>query len=164
VSHSETMTPARSGAQIKLGGVNSEFVADLARRAGEPEFLAKRRAAAWAHCQDTPFPGRLEELWRRTDISSLKWDALAIDQEPRAAARTAADLPADLRTEIGPSEERSALAVTLDSSVLLMERDEALAKLGVTVAPFAEAARRTPRSWNASSGRPCGSTRAGSPD
>ena len=68
MSHSETMTPARSGLPVKLGGVNSEFIAGLARRAGEPEFLAKRRADAWAYCQDTPFPGRLEELWRRTDI------------------------------------------------------------------------------------------------
>src|SRR6185503_2343460 len=144
VSHSETMTPDRPGTHTKLGEVSSEFVAGLARRAGEPDFLVKRRAAAWAHCQDTPFPGRLEELWRRTDISGLKWDALAVEQEPRAVVRTTADLPAELRAQIGPPEERSALAVTLDTSVLLVERDEALAKLGVTIAPFAEAAKANP--------------------
>ena len=144
MSHSETMTPARPGTHTKLGEVSSEFVAGLARRAGEPDFLVKRRAAAWAHCQDTPFPGRLEELWRRTDISGLKWDALAVEQEPRAVVRTTADLPAELRAQIGPPEERSALAVTLDTSVLLVERDEALAKLGVTIAPFAEAAKANP--------------------
>src|ERR1700741_4969879 len=138
------MTPTRSGLPVKLGGANSEFVADLARRAGEPAFLAKRRADAWAHCQDTPFPGRLEELWRRTDITNLKWDALSIEQEPRAQARSTADLPAELGAEIGPPEERSALAVTLDTAVLLVERDEALAKLGVTVAPIAEAAKSNP--------------------
>ena len=39
-----------------------------------------------------------------------------------------ADLPAHLRAVIGPSEERSALVVALDADVVLLERDEALAR------------------------------------
>lgn len=128
----------------RMGGVTEATVADFAARAGEPAFLAERRARAWAFCRETPFPSRLEELWRRTDISGLKWDSLLVEREPHPAARTVADLPAQLRAVIGPSEERSALVVALDADVVLLERDEALARAGVTVLPLSRAAREKP--------------------
>jgi Fe-S cluster assembly protein SufD len=135
---------AAAGLPARMSAVTGEWIAALARRAGEPEFLARRRAEAWAFCLETPFPSRVEELWRRTDISGLKWESVVVERNPHPAARSVADLPAELRAEIGPSAERSALAVTLDTGVVLTERDEAPAKAGVTIAPIAEVAAQDP--------------------
>ncbi|HEX7078051.1 MAG TPA: Fe-S cluster assembly protein SufD [Candidatus Eisenbacteria bacterium] len=149
MSQSETMTRSGAGAApaglpARLGALTEAAIVERARAASEPEFLIRRRATAWAYCQKTPFPARTEELWRRTDISGLDWDALAIERGARPVARSVADLPADLRAEIGPAEERSALTVTLDDAVVLVERDAALAKAGVTVGSIAETAREDP--------------------
>jgi len=145
VSRSETMTaPDAAPTNGRLGGLTAASVSALAARAQEPAFLADRRARAWAYAQETPFPNRLEELWRRTDISGLKWDALVVDRDPHPVARSLADLPAALRSEIGPDEERSALVVLLDSNVVLVDRDAELSRAGVTVLPIAQAARERP--------------------
>jgi Fe-S cluster assembly protein SufD len=138
-----TIEPA-SALPGRLGGLTDAGVSALAARAEEPAFLAERRARAWAFSQKTPFPTRIVELWRRTDISGLKWDALLIDREPYPAARSAADLPAELRAEIGPAEERSALVVSLDQNVILLERDAELSRAGVTVLSITQAAREKP--------------------
>ncbi len=140
----ETLAPGRVEESARIGALTKDAVLALSTRAKEPEFLALRRAAAWAFCERTPFPSRVEELWRRTDISGLKWDSVVAAREPHAGARSVADLPASLRDEIGPATERSALLVQVDSSVVWSEADPELAKLGVTVLSIAEAARKNP--------------------
>ncbi|MGE5176781.1 MAG: Fe-S cluster assembly protein SufD [Hyphomicrobiales bacterium] len=153
MSQSETMTrPDTAKAAdaplpplpAKLAAMREDAIRDRATRDGEPEFLIRRRAAAWAHAIATPFPARTEELWRRTDLSGLQWDAVRFEHDPHPAARSVADLPAALRDEIGPAAERSALAVTLDDTAVLVEVDEALGKAGVTVAPIGDAAKASP--------------------
>ncbi len=124
--------------------VEMNRVAALARRSGDPDFLAQGRAEAWAFVEKTPFPSRMEELWRRTDITRFKWESVVALREPHAAVRSVADLPAALRQEIGPAEERSALLVQVDSTVVLAEHDEELTRLGVTVLPISEAAKANP--------------------
>ena len=105
---------------------------------------ARWRAAAWAHWERTPFPARTEELWRRTDIGSLKWESLLPAREAHPAAGSADALPAFIREELGPEGERSALLVQLDSSGVLAELSPELRARGVTVLPIAEAARLHP--------------------
>jgi Fe-S cluster assembly protein SufD len=146
VTRSETPVLPTSAprAELTLGALNAESVADLAARADEPAFLAERRARAWAFAAKTPFPTRVEELWRRTDISGLKWDSLHVDREPHPLASSISDLPADIRAEIGPPEERSALVVVLDTGVVFLSRDESLVRAGVTVLPIVQAARERP--------------------
>ncbi len=140
---SETLAPPRTGS-LRLGSMNQGEIAALSKRAEEPEFLARRRAAAWAHCEKTPFPARTEELWRRTDISLLKWEQVLATRDPHPVVGSVGEVSAALRAEIGPREERSALLVQLDSNAVLIERDPDLEKLGVVVLPVLEAARRHP--------------------
>jgi Fe-S cluster assembly protein SufD len=144
VNPSETVTPERVLEDLRLGEVTSESIAELSRASGEPEFLARRRAEAWAHCLKTPFPGRIEELWRRTDISGLKWDSLLAAGPTHPTLRSAEDLSPAVSAEVGPRGERSALLVQIDSSAVLAERDPELERSGVVVAPIAEAARTHP--------------------
>ncbi len=140
----DTIAPPRTQDPGRFSALTKDAVTALSKRAGEPEFLAGRRTAAWAFSETTPFPARVEELWRRTDISGLKWDSIIAVREPHPVVRAVADLPAWLREEIGPASERSALVVEIDSGAVLVEADAELAKLGVTVLPIAEAAKKSP--------------------
>jgi Fe-S cluster assembly protein SufD len=124
--------------------LNESEIATLSQRAEEPEFLARRRAAGWAHAEKTPFPARTEELWRRTDITSFKWENVLAVRAPHPVVKAVADLPAALRGELGPPEERSALLVQLDSNAILIERDPELTKKGVVIMPVVQAAREHP--------------------
>lgn len=141
---SQTLAPPRTQDPVRIGALNPNEIAVLSKRSGEPEFLARRRAAAWALCEKTLFPARTEELWRRTDISSLKWDQVLSGRDAHPIVGSAAELPASLKLEIGPREERSALLVQLDSNAILIERDPELKKLGVVVMPIVDAAREHP--------------------
>ena len=138
---SETLAPPDV---LRVGSLNPNEIASLSRRAEEPLFLARRRAAGWAHAEKTPFPARTEELWRRTDIRALKWDQVLAVREPHPMVKTVGELPPALRGELGPSEERSALLVQLDSHAILIERDPELLKRGVVMMPIVEAAREHP--------------------
>lgn len=140
----ETMAADRASEAVRIGALSRDAIAALSQRAGDPEYLARRRAEAWAFCEKTPFPNRVEELWRRTDISGLKWDSIAAAREPHAPLRSPADLPAALSQEIGPASERSALLVQIDSSVVWTDADADLSRLGVTVLPIADAIRKSP--------------------
>ena len=145
----EMTTPAPAGAPEtdaapRLGSIQPGDIAALAKRSGDSDFLAKRRAAAWAFCQKTSFPGRLVELWRRTDISTFKWDELIPFRAAHPTVKTAAALPASLQEAIGPAEERSALLVQIDSEIVYAERSAEFAAKGVTFAPIADAARLQP--------------------
>ena len=96
---SETLAPPRADS-LRVGALNQGEIAAHSTRAGEPEFLARRRATAWAYCEKTPFPARTEELWRRTDIRSLSWEAVIAVRDPHPAVASVADLSAPLRAEI----------------------------------------------------------------
>lgn len=139
-----TFTPAAGAGIDHLGAITAQRVLDGSRRAGEPEFLQRRRAAAWAHWERTPFPARTEELWRRTDIARLQWDRLLAGRDAHPRVEAAEALPEHLRSELGPRGERSALLVQLDAHVLLAEIDPELGARGVIVLPIAEAARKHP--------------------
>ena len=138
------VTPARIQDPVRLGDLTADTVAALSKRAGEPDFLARRRMAAWAFCEKTPVPSRLEELWRRTDISNLRWDSILVAREPHPEVGSADELPAAVREDLGPRAERAALLVQLDSSAVYTERDPELTRLGVILMPIAEAARVHP--------------------
>ena len=139
-----TFTPASASGIQRLGGMTAERILEGSRRAGEPEFLQRRRTAAWAHWEKTAFPERTEELWRHTDIASLKWDQLLPGRDPHPRVEAAEALPDHLRLELGPQGERSALLLQLDSHGLMAEIDPELKARGVTVLPIGEAARRNP--------------------
>lgn len=141
---SDTLAPPRTRDSFRIGALTQAGIAALSKGKDEPEFLARRRAEAWAYCEKTPLPVRTEELWRRTDISALKWDSVIAARESHPAVASANELSATLRVEIGPKEERSALLVQVDSSAVLIDRDEELAKLGVLVMPVLDAARTHP--------------------
>jgi Fe-S cluster assembly protein SufD len=144
VNPTETIAPGRVGDPVLVGALDRKAVAAISARDGDPKFLIARREEALAFVERTPFPGRMEELWRRTDISGLRWDRVLATAEPHAPVRAVKDLPAHLQEEIGPASEHSALLVQIDAGIVFREMDDELAKLGVTVLSLTEAARIRP--------------------
>ena len=138
-----TREDAPADTAARLGSLTAADVTALGRDAGDTDALVKRRAAAWAYAEKTAFPSRLEELWRRTDISNFKWNDVLVGGAPHAAVKAAA-LPEHLHEAVGPAEERSALIVQIDGSTVVFEALPELAAKGVTFAPIAEAARQKP--------------------
>lgn len=140
----ETLEPARLDEAIALGSIKADDIAARSARDGEPAFLARRRSEAWAFAEATPFPGRLEELWRRTDLSGAGWDKVLVDRAAAPSVSALADLSAPIQDEIGPASERSALVVQVDSSIVYREVDEDLTRRNVTVMSMAEMAKHQP--------------------
>src|SRR5262249_40239988 len=98
VNETQTLMPGLNEPS-GLPSWNGARVAERSRSAGEPAFLTRLRAEAWAHAEKTPFPARTEELWRRTDISGLSWDSVLVDRE-HPALRSSSELPAAARDAI----------------------------------------------------------------
>src|SRR5512146_87787 len=53
-------------------GLTRESVAESAARRDEPEWLRRRRAAAWDLFEAAPWPDASQEAWRRVDLSRVK--------------------------------------------------------------------------------------------
>ncbi len=140
----QTLSPPRAQELVRIGALSRERIEAFSKRTEEPELPARRRAEAWAYAETAAFPARTEELWRRTDISSLDWNNVIASRDPHPAVSSPAELSASLRVEIGPPEERSALLVQVDSNAVLVARDPELQSLGILVEPILEAARKHP--------------------
>ena len=72
----------------------------------DPAWVRKARQDAWAIYEKTPMPTTNDELWRRTDISSLKLNRLQAAFEAVPAATSAEALPEGLKRllDVGDAE------------------------------------------------------------
>ncbi len=105
-----------------------------ARAAGEPEWAAEQRRIAAAAAVVLPFPGREDELWRRTDFRTL--EAAIGSLEPfvsGAPARSLGDLPEAVRDRLAEDAGAAAIVVQHNRDVVFESVPEELARQGVTV-------------------------------
>ncbi len=119
-----------------LNSLTEDLVLGRSAAAGEPDWLRDRRLAAYKTYVDQRWPDRkLDEYWRNTAFGRL------VDVElPLATAGddSALDLPVSLVESIdGPI----ASVTIVDGDVVDLRVDDALADLGIVVAPLATAAR-----------------------
>ena len=63
-------------AKATVPAITSEAIRERSSQDSEPEWLLKRRLAAWQVFEAMSMPNPLEEEWRRTDISGLDLEAL----------------------------------------------------------------------------------------
>jgi Fe-S cluster assembly protein SufD len=129
---------------VVLAETLSTWIARAAERAvtrREPEWaLAQRRRSA-GHAAALPFPGREQELWRRTDFRTLEAELATLD--PLAAAPPARhmdDLPHALLARLaegGPT----ALIAQRGADVVLEQTHPELEKAGVIVCSMERALR-----------------------
>jgi len=110
------------------------------RGAQEPTWARERRARALAVAEGLGWPGRAEELWRRTDFGSLQPESLDWNAAGVTAA-TAADLPALVRARFAGDAEPPAVIVQRNNTIAWSHVDDALAKRGVIVCSMERALR-----------------------
>jgi len=68
-------------------------VEQISNSRNEPAWVRKARQDAWAIYEKTPMPTLNDELWRRTDISTLKLDRLQPVLERAPQAKSLVELP-----------------------------------------------------------------------
>jgi Fe-S cluster assembly protein SufD len=113
-----------------------------AERAGEPSFGVDTRREAAAVARSLAFPGRTDELWRRTDFRTLEGAIEGLD--PFVAADAKPAIPALVQERMrqeGLSDAGEAVLVQADGAIVLDRMSEALARQGVVVAPLERALR-----------------------
>lgn len=111
---------------------SAAMVEAISAARNDPAWVRKARLDAWAIYEKTPMPTTNDELWRRTDISTLKLDRLqpAFDAAPAAASAEA--LPEGLKRllDVGDAEAAGYVA-QYDGSPMFVSLREDLAKQGV---------------------------------
>jgi len=108
--------------------------------ANEPAWVLERRRRAARVAAALPFPGREQELWRRTDFNALTLDGL----DPFAVAphaRNLDDLPAPLLERLAGETGPCALVAQRDSGVVLEQTHPTLQRQGVIVCSMERALR-----------------------
>jgi len=111
-----------------------------ATAAQEPAWALQKRAHAAQVAASLAFPGRDDELWRRTDFSALSLDAL----DPFATgakARTIDDLPAFVLERLAAESSNLAVIAQRDGEVVLEQTHPTLTKQGVIVCSMDRAVR-----------------------
>ena len=113
-----------------------------AREAGEPDGALELRRTAAAYAAALPFPGREDELWRRSDFRTLETQVGSLD--PFVAPEPIAS-PEDLtllRARLGFAETDQAATIVQRNAAVVFERlPAALERQGVVVCSIERAAR-----------------------
>src|SRR3954469_9595592 len=68
-----SITFAEGTAPLTLEGIGIR-----ASKMGEPAFLTQRRLKALKHYEETPMPGRRDEIWRRVEFGNLDLNAATV--------------------------------------------------------------------------------------
>lgn len=106
-----------------------EQVIALSQSQNEPAWLADLRLAAWEAFERLPMPTQRERAWKYFDPARLRLDG-RLSQDGTAAGT----MP-----NLGPDDQRGALAVQQDGETERVELDEALRAQGVIVTSLAQA-------------------------
>jgi len=130
--------------ETKYRGFSEEALRELSLSRGEPEWFRERRLEAWRIYEQTPFPGKKDEVWRRTDVSMLELGQLEPFAELAARSEDLANLPAAVRPAVEGTDGRGGLLVHRNSSSGYMHLSDDLAAKGVILADLGTAVREHP--------------------
>ena len=136
-----TTTDLKNLSESRLG----DWTARAAERAAdrrEPGWARERRARAAAFAASLPFPGREDELWRRTDFRTLEGELEALDPfAPAPPARHLDDLPHPLLERLAGERGALALIVQRGTDVVLEQTHPELERRGVIACSMDRALR-----------------------
>jgi Fe-S cluster assembly protein SufD len=118
--------------------LSREPVEQHSRQRGEPDWLRAYRLAAWERFQALPRPTTQERGWRRTDLSGLDLDRLAMPATPGAGDAES------LAEAIGGSTEQAGLLVLNDGKTVQSALSPDLAARGVKLLGLSEAVATEP--------------------
>jgi Fe-S cluster assembly protein SufD len=125
----------------QAAGLNRAAVEAFSRDRGEPKWLLESRLAAWERYEALPKPTTRDETWRRTDISALDLDRLAVPPAEVAGGLAGADV---LTAALGETTERAGLLLLRNGKVEQRTLDDRLARRGVLFMSLAGAVSEKP--------------------
>jgi Fe-S cluster assembly protein SufD len=131
-----TQEQAKPRAMLPAQGFTQEAMEALSVSRNEPAWLQEKRREAWAQYQEMDPP-----LWRRTDISRLKWEELIPYAPPQAQVPDLAALPPKLHDALAVYGQRAGLLLQRDSAAVYRDLDPELQKQGVIWTDMATAVR-----------------------
>lgn len=115
-------------------------VRKLADRAGDPGWLADRRADAFARFEALAWPSEREEAWRYSHLTGFNLDDYVPILGSHEHVETLQQVHADVRAQMRILAEVSGSATQVDADVVQVSLDPALADKGVIFTTLAEAA------------------------
>jgi Fe-S cluster assembly protein SufD len=101
------------------------FTADASAGLSGPDWLTGRRSAAWERFAAANLPSEDDDLWKYSGIDALDLDSFALRSRVPASGSGTADLVARARAAAFLIGEWSALVVTVDGSLVAVERGSA---------------------------------------
>jgi Fe-S cluster assembly protein SufD len=107
-------------------GFTQRAVEALSASQGEPAWVLEKRYEGWYHYQEMDPP-----LWRRTDISRLKWEELIPYAPPQAAISDLETLPPKLHEALAVYGQRAGLLLQRDSGHVYMDLADEVRAQGV---------------------------------
>jgi Fe-S cluster assembly protein SufD len=115
-------------ARLTAPALTHADVEALSAAKNEPQWLLESRLAAWELYADMPMPSRVEEEWRRTDYTTIKWEqASALAETDNASFEI---IPAENRAPL-IGDRQGGLIAAVDGKIIHAELDEAIRKQGV---------------------------------
>lgn len=136
-----TMTWKQGETEVKyyIPGFSQEAMEALSALQREPDWMWDRRYQAWCDYQEREPP-----LWRRTDLSKLRWEELRPYAPPQAPVTDLGVLPAKLHAALAVYGERAGLMLQRDLSPVYRDLAEAVGNQGVIWTDLATAVREVP--------------------
>lgn len=128
-------------AETAEAGLNRSAVEEHSRQRGEPDWLRQSRLAAWERYEALAKPTTRDEGWRRTDISALDLERLAV---PVQAGQAAGGGSAAVEAASADAAERAGILVLRNGRVEQTALDEKLTSRGVLLMSLARAVAEKP--------------------
>jgi Fe-S cluster assembly protein SufD len=137
----KTLTSEHEKPRVSLPaqGFTREGLEGLSASRNEPNWVLENRYKGWYHYEEMEPP-----LWRRTDISKLKWGELIPYAPPQAPVADLDALPPKLHEALAVYGQRAGLLLQRDSARVYHDLDSELRDQGVIWTDMATAVREVP--------------------
>jgi Fe-S cluster assembly protein SufD len=127
---------------LAKAGLDKSTIEEMSRVKNEPEWLLARRLDALHVYNETPMPAENDELWRRTNLKDLDFNALVPFLAGEPSGDPLSNLPADLRVTAQASS--AGALVQYNSSGVFAQLASDLKKRGVIFCDLDTALREHP--------------------
>jgi Fe-S cluster assembly protein SufD len=120
-------------------GFTREDLEELSAGREEPRWMLEKRYEGWYHFEELAPP-----LWRRTDMSKLKWEELIPYAPPQSALAALDTLPPKLLEALAVYGDRAGLLLQRDSARVYSDLAKGLRQQGVIWTDMNSAVREHP--------------------
>jgi Fe-S cluster assembly protein SufD len=134
-----TLEQKETRVTLPARGFTRDALGALSASRNEPNWMLEKRYEGWYHYQELEPP-----LWRRTDISKLKWEELIPYAPPQAPVAGLEALPPKLHQALAAYGQRAGLLLQRDSARVYIDLAAEAQEQGVIWTDMATAVREYP--------------------